>query len=233
MSITVLEQSPLIGVSMQGKPGVNGSNGTNGANGIDGVNGFGASYRPGDRPEAFTGVLAGASPAPLSADGVVADQILGNVYDLAAIGYVALREALWLEPQAFYAIRMIFERSRDPVLYESTTVVAGVQWLDATYEPLAQGIAQVFPSMLVADGLQVLTARVPPAAGDGIPLNPPPGAVFWRPFLQDASVNGVLRVLGMTVSDVTNAGVYAPDIARMNQRLTALESIIRNKAVQA
>lgn len=181
-----------------------------------------STFRPGDAASLFTAALGGQSPSDAIL-GASAMSSRGATWMLQPGATLALRQATWLEPQAFFAVRFVLARAVDPDP-RAPAAVLGVAWLDAAFNVIATVPMRFYRSLRVSDGLQLVTARVPSLAPDPCDLVPPPGAVYVRPFVRDLSQDGVLAVSSITLSDVTDAGVYAPDVSDLAARVVALET---------
>lgn len=183
--------------------------------------------RPGENPMLFTAQLAGLAAAcpPLDPSGCVAGPF-GPVYRVSGTGLVASRTAIWLEPNAFFSQRWVFRRSKDSSDPNNDAVIAGIQWLNGAGVPLSQTIAKQIAHATIAAGLQIITARVPSKTGDPAPIVPPKGAAFWRPFIQAFGADGGTDIEALVTTDVTNSGVFAPDVSALAARVSNIESAI-------
>lgn len=183
--------------------------------------------RPGDYPTLFTPAVAGAGPGlpELDPAGCI-PSAAGNVYRLTGAGIVALRAAVWLEPDAFWSLRLQFRRLVNAVDPNNHAVDVSIQWLDGSYQPNGISLVQRYSHLRPSDGPVHLTVRVPSLAGEVPAIVPPNGAVFWRPYLRTFGNDGETAVEFLVVSDVTNAGVFAPDVSALAARMSALEGVI-------
>ena len=185
---------------------------------------FSTIPKPGDTPAMFTSSLVGSALTAPAADPAAVVQLgQGNGYSVAAGQLLATRGAHWLEPGAFYAFRTVFERTVDPVDI-SGGVFVGVQWLDQNYVNVGQSLIKNLPKLSVTGGRQIVSSRLPTVVNSNNEVAPPAGAVYFRPFVSVFGADGFVVVESMSVVDVTNTSVYAPDVEDIRQKLTVLQS---------
>lgn len=183
--------------------------------------------RPGDFPMLFSSAIEGDGPTlpPLDPAGCIASPF-GTIYRLAGAGIVALRAAVWLEPDAFWSMRLLFRRLANATDPNNHAVDVAIQWLDGAYQAIGLSLVQRYSGLKRSDGPVGLTIRIPSLAGERPAIVPPKGAVFWRPYLRTYGNDGETAVESLVVADVTNAGVFAPDLSALAARMTSLEGVI-------
>ena len=180
---------------------------------------------PGASPDGFTSSLAGQNMPALDPAGIVGSPI-GDVYLLGGAGVVATRAAIPIEPDTFYALRVRFQRRTDPTDPNNHAVDVGVQWLDAAGGDLGRSLIRRWSALTRASGPQSLTARVPSVRDASPAILPPARAAAWRPYLRTYGSDGETSVEVLAATDVTYAGVYAPDVAALAARMGSLEGVI-------
>ena len=181
--------------------------------------------RPGEIPSAFTSGLVGSRPPALDPTSAVSTAS-GKAYPIADAGMLALRSPIWIEPDIFHAARVAFLKLEDNPGPEPGLLDVGIQWLDVDYRDAGQSLIRRYEGLKRQDGPQYVTVRVPSSLGAVPIIRPPENAVSWRPYLRSYGAGGLLAVETMSVTDVTYAGVYAPDVTDIAAQLATIKGII-------
>lgn len=190
---------------------------------LDALASFVPATRPGLRPAAFAPGALGASPGGLDPAGCLPD---GEGYLVGGTGIVALRAPVWLDADVFWALRLSLERRADVVDPNNAAVDIAIQWLTGSGADAGTTLIRRYAALTRASGVQGLTLRVPSLRGAVPAVTPPSAAVAWRPYVRTYGADGATAVRTMAVTDVTNAGVYAPDVSDLAARMTTLEGLI-------
>ena len=131
-----------------------------------------------------------------------------------------------VDPDAVRVLRVRYWREVDVSDPNNNAVDVGVQWLDSAGAGVGTTLLRREMNLRAKDGPQSLTTRVPSLPGDKISITPPHAAVSWRPYLRTYGSGGSTAVERIGVSDATFAGVFAPDVSALSDRIGTLEGQI-------
>lgn len=188
--------------------------------------------RPGERPDLFTGSLLGRPDAltALSSAGVVTVSDGGRVYRLTPTDPPAARivapRGLWrVEDGRLYLLRGVFRRVANVLGTPSDTVSFGLQALTASAGDISRpDLGANFSGLAVG---QRVTANVvvSTVAGEGVDVVLPAGTVYIRPYWWINSTTCTNDVEAIEpVLDITDWGVYSPDVTALTSRVAGIES---------
>lgn len=184
--------------------------------------------RPGEAPSLWTSSLAGGLPESRPALASVASvaDTNGRVIRLSGVGLVAPRRYFALEQGRIYQLRYAVQRrvnSPDPA---NDSVRCGIAWYTASLSQhtTAGSVAQDINDLVTGDARTVVTATISSAAGDNVDIVAPAGARFFAPYVQSFGVGSQTDVEVLSVTDVTDAVLFAPDVSALQAALDGLLS---------
>ncbi len=185
----------------------------------------------GDNPYLFTAALD-RSPAvapPLPDDGTIVT-LLGRVYRATGQGVVATRRTVWAEPGRVFEVRFNYARFSAPSDPSNDTIRCGIACLDQNGRLISQIVVNDDQHPDPAIGMKALAVRVPSQPGDAVPIALPAGCVEWRPFIKAFGLDAVTDFIAISTSDITDAGLFSPDLSALANRITTLESTVASQS---
>lgn len=181
--------------------------------------------RPGDAPRLFTlsagGETSGMVPLPAAAPRVTSD---GKIYPLYGAQILASREYVSIEPDRVYAVYGSVRRVTNAVDPSGDTVRVGVMWFDAAKVFVSASVVYDWNNLVVADGRVSALKKVARAAGAGVDIVAPAGAVYMIRYIETFGGAQRTDVILVGIDDVTAQLPFDPDLTSLTGRVTALES---------
>lgn len=187
-------------------------------------------WRPGDVAHRFTLTSLDGAPSAL------ADLPSSYIANSGSRGYVArvtgdltfaVRDAYRLEPGRKYLLRVAVARVVNTTDPDNDGVRVALRWLSSTFAGVSATIVEDLAgvdSLTTSSGRVEVSAVVSTAAGAGIDIVAPGGAIYVRPYVQVWGNQPVTDVEVIDWQDITNAAAYSPDLTAVEGRLTAIES---------
>ena len=178
--------------------------------------------RPGDTPEAFrlkSGSILTAIPTAWVSAGDEGPEVL-----LRDNAQMVTDRLFPIGPDNIMQVTWDIARRTDTPDPASDAAVARIIWYGATGSEISTpATVENFNDLQVVDGRQTVSVLISRLPGADVELVPPAGARYFRPSVQ---TYGTWARDGVQVMRVTDARViYAPDVASLVSRVTALESI--------
>lgn len=150
----------------------------------------------------------------------------GQVIQVTGAAVRAPRAAYRLFAGHLYEVIAYVHRQTNPTDPAGDSVAFRAAWLDITKAQLGGAATLDSRTLMSGDGLWGFRKVVSLAAGTGVDVVAPAGAVYWTPFVQTFGANGVTNVLPyIRVTDLTSNTLVSADVTALNARVTALESI--------
>jgi hypothetical protein len=179
-----------------------------------------AKGRPGDNPGMFTRTLTGPGVAatPLDPSLAIASPS-GVVYRVTGAYTVAPREPVFYDKSRVYAVRAVYARFADPADHSGDRVQVKVKWLDQNFATVGSDFVVNSNVAKASTGSFTVVTQVKAEWG----ATPPPGTVYFRVYVQTFGTDGVTDILEIRTQDVTDSGVYSPDVTVLASRVTTLE----------
>jgi hypothetical protein len=179
---------------------------------------------PGLAPSAYAATAIGdaATLQPLDPSGVVSTNS-GRAYRIVGAGLIAPIAPIGLDPDAIYVLTARYWRLTDVLDPNNNAIDIGIQWLDAGGNGVGTTLIRRDLNLQIQGGSRSLSLRVPSTARDRAAIRPPDGAVAWRPFIKTYGADGATAVDRLTVTNVTFAGAYAPDLSDLAGRIGTIE----------
>jgi hypothetical protein len=177
-----------------------------------------AKGRPGDNPGLFTHVLTGNSiaAAPLDPSLAIASPS-GVIYRVTGASVIAAREPVAYDPSRVFAIRCVYARFANPVT--PSNVYVAVRWLDQNFATIGTDTTISARTGLSIEGPRTVVAQVRAVSG----VTPPAGCVYFRVYFQTVGSDGVTDLMEIRTQDITDSGLYSPDLTAIGGRVTSLE----------
>lgn len=195
-------------------------------------------HRPGDAPFDFTKeLLEGEQLGTPISDGELHYADNGKVVRLHGAQTLATRHLFPLEPSRRYLAQFVIQRrvnSTDPA---SDAVQLALAWHGQNKERLGGEFAEVVVRNLVdvttGSGRRTVKAIVSRSAGANVQIYAPANARYVRPFVKTFGTSVQTDVEIISWIDITDAQVLTADIADLEDRLTAQESINAGDRLEA
>lgn len=187
---------------------------------------FADGERPGAASDLYASSLTNGEP-DLSAS-IPADWIStgdrGLVVRLPGNTVIASRAYHAVEPGRAYRVRYVAQRRANTPDPAGDTVRFAIGWYNASYNWVDGSTVQDIDDLVTADLRTEVTVVLATASGEGIQIIAPASARFFRLFVQTFGVGSSTDVEVLDVQDVTDAGLWSPDVSAFNARLMSLES---------
>lgn len=183
--------------------------------------------RPGEAGLFWTHQIEGNPDAIVPiADQLIAIDSEGSVVRLSGATTLGPTRAYRVEPGRMYRVRFVIRRRENPADPANHTVRLALRWLARGKGALttAMSLVEDIDDFVTASGRTEVTAVVARAAGEGVDITAPSGAVYFRPYVQTYGDDGVTDIEVVDVSDVTDAVLVPVDVGQFEDRIETLES---------
>ena len=203
------------------------------------VDGLAAHSRPGDSPDVFTRSLSAGSPADLPPLPVAVQAVSsgGLVARLYGADIIASRRAVALERGRQYRLRVALRRASNAEDPSNDAVEVGVAWFNAQMQPLSgtgsRTIVRSITDLMSHSGRRMVEATLANYAGDGVDHLAPYGAIYGRAYVRTFGGAQATDVEVIALTDITDAILFAPDVADIEDRLGAQESLDAGARLEA
>lgn len=198
-----------------------------------------ARIAPGEFREFWTTDIADTSSEPAMVDaGLIASGSNGAVLRSSVartVGPIALTR---IEPGRRYLARYVVQRHIDSPDPANDAVRLAVRWFDQVKAPLPGGATVVadLTSLRASDGRQSRTAVLARSAGETIAFVAPANARYGRPYIETFGAGGAVDIEIIDLIDITDAALFAPDVADLAADVASLQSLdlgVRTEALEA
>ncbi len=190
--------------------------------------------RPGDARAAFTfattigGLSGSGSGLPLLPATMITVGDAGAEARIIGSGLIGMRQARAVEPGRLYQPRVALQRRANPSDPSGDAIIFGVAWLDRGFALLpfqsAQTIVERFQALKTGDGRQerqTLFSRLPSPQAAFVA---PKSARYAVAYVQCFGADGVTGIELLTIDDVSEGAILAPETASTVQQVAALVS---------
>lgn len=184
--------------------------------------------RPGEAAMFWTHQIEGA-PGDLSpiSPSLVRIDSEGNIVRITGANKIGPIRAYRIEAGRLYRVRFAVRRRVNAADPANHTVRLAVRWLSRGKGalPTAMTVVQDLNSFVVASGRTIVTKVISTAAGTGVDIVAPAGAVYLRPYGQTYGDDGTTDFEIIDLVDITDAINFSPDVSGLESRMSEQESI--------
>lgn len=188
--------------------------------------------RPGDGIRAFTlvsslsALAGGADRLPSVPASAVSFAATGGLVRQPGGTILASREADPVDPGRIRAVRASVFRLSNASDPNGATVRIGLLWLDQAKNVMSvePGVISDLVSLTNSSGRQTRSGYVSGSPGTHVTVVAPPGAAYFRRFVQNFGFDGLVGVDTLTSFDITESLIPPPVTGDALARITTLES---------
>ncbi|MCS0501630.1 glycoside hydrolase family 55 protein [Ancylobacter mangrovi] len=186
--------------------------------------------RPGAAPSHYTNSFAGGLPEalPVLPDSLVATGDRGAVVRIVGAGIVASRDYVAVEPGRTFRVRAAVQRRVDTPDPAGDAVRVGIAWYDRNLDPLtttATSTLNDYTALTVGSGRVSLFRVLAGAAGAGVDVVAPAGALFFRIYVETWGTTAATDIEVLACEDITDVEGWSPDVSALEGDVAALQSL--------